>query len=107
MGQLANAMSWQSSKSVVRYLVIHIQLLLQVGFLTSAPAASNDERTEPSITEPLIRNIHPPKFPAHDFPITDFGAVADGKTDSTEAIRKAIEACHKAGGGRVVVPDGE
>ena len=34
------------------------------------------------------------------------GAVADGKADSTEAIRKAIEACNKAGGGRVVVPPG-
>jgi unsaturated rhamnogalacturonyl hydrolase len=107
MGKLATAMNWQSSKLAVRYLVIHIQLLLQVGFLTSAPAASNDERTEPSFAEALIGNIHPPKFPAREFTITDFGAVADGTTDCTDAIRKAIEACHKAGGGRVVVPDGE
>ncbi len=32
--------------------------------------------------------------------------MADGKTDCTDAIRKAIAACAQAGGGRVVVPDG-
>ncbi len=38
------------------------------------------------------------------FPITDFGAVADGVTDNAAAIKKAIAACVDAGGGRVVVP---
>jgi len=54
----------------------------------------------------ILARIKAPKFPARDFPITNFGAVADGKTDSTEAIRKAIAACNSAGGGRVVVPAG-
>ena len=38
--------------------------------------------------------------------ITKYGAVADGKTLATDAIKKAIEECHKKGGGRVVVPAG-
>src|SRR5947209_4417758 len=54
----------------------------------------------------ILARIKPPQFPAHDFKITDYGAVAGGAADSTEAIRKAIEACHAAGGGRVVVPAG-
>ena len=54
----------------------------------------------------ILSRISPPKFPGRDFPITEFGAVADGRTDATGAIRKAIAACHKAGGGRVVVPEG-
>lgn len=54
----------------------------------------------------ILARIKPPKFPARDFNISNFGAVADGRSDSTEAVRKAIEACHNAGGGRVVVPAG-
>jgi polygalacturonase len=54
----------------------------------------------------ILKRISAPRFAKRDFPITKFGAVAGGTTDSTEAIRKAIEACSKAGGGRVVVPAG-
>jgi polygalacturonase len=54
----------------------------------------------------ILARIKPPVFPNRDFRIIDHGAVADGSTDATAAIRKAIEACHAAGGGRVVVPPG-
>jgi polygalacturonase len=54
----------------------------------------------------ILARIKPPKFPARDFPITNYGATPGGTSDSTDAIRKAIEACNKAGGGRVVVPAG-
>lgn len=45
-------------------------------------------------------------FPHNDFPITNFGAQAGGEINNTKAIAAAIEACHQAGGGRVVVPAG-
>ena len=38
--------------------------------------------------------------------IKDYGAVADGKTLCSPAIQSAIDACHQAGGGRVVIPSG-
>lgn len=45
-------------------------------------------------------------YPDRDFKITDFGAVPGGEVDNTKAIAAAIDACNKAGGGRVVVPAG-
>jgi polygalacturonase len=54
----------------------------------------------------ILRNTQPPRFRARDFSITTFGAVPDGTTLATGAIAKAIDACHQAGGGRVVVPAG-
>jgi unsaturated rhamnogalacturonyl hydrolase len=69
---------------------------------TAAVAATTGWADVPAI----LARIKAPEFPARDFPITAYGAVADGATDCTAAIRQAIEACHAAGGGRVVVPAG-
>lgn len=41
-----------------------------------------------------------------DFLITDFGAKVGSQNINTISINKAIEACYKAGGGRVIVPPG-
>jgi polygalacturonase len=55
----------------------------------------------------ILRRIKPPVFPKRDFPLTRFGAVGDGVTDCSDAFRRAIAACNKAGGGRVLVPAGK
>jgi polygalacturonase len=54
----------------------------------------------------ILAGIHAPSFPDRDFRVTDYGARPDGTGDATTAFRKAIEACSRAGGGRVVVPPG-
>jgi polygalacturonase len=54
----------------------------------------------------ILARIKPPKFRKKDYLITKYGAIADGKTLSTEAFRKAIDECSRKGGGRVVVPAG-
>jgi polygalacturonase len=54
----------------------------------------------------ILARIRPPTFPARDFVVTDYGAVTRPEADNTEAIRRAIAACHAAGGGHVVVPAG-
>lgn len=45
-----------------------------------------------------------PSIPAKRFEVTAYGAAGDGRTDSTHAIRHAIEAAASAGGGVVVFP---
>jgi polygalacturonase len=54
----------------------------------------------------IARNVRPPVFADRLFDIMKYGAVPDGKTLATSAIAQAIEACTKAGGGRVLVPAG-
>jgi polygalacturonase len=49
--------------------------------------------------------IRVPLFPNRDYSVTQFGPREGG--DISEAIRKAIAACHEAGGGRVVIPAGQ
>ena len=43
---------------------------------------------------------------AAEFPVTQFGAVADDEAPDTAAIQAAIDACGQAGGGRVLFPTG-
>ena len=54
----------------------------------------------------IIKSIPQTHFLEKDYSITDFGAVADGKTMNTEAFAKTIKACAENGGGRVIVPNG-
>jgi polygalacturonase len=53
----------------------------------------------------ILARIVPPKFAPRDFDITRYGAAA-GSGDNSAAIKRAIDACNAAGGGRVLVPTG-
>ena len=53
-----------------------------------------------------LPKVYQPHFRQASFPITQFGAKGDGITLNTAAINAAIEACHAAGGGTVVIPRG-
>jgi len=68
-------------------------------------SAASEEKGWDMLPEILAR-IVPPTFPDRDFNVTDYGAKGDGVTDCKSAFKKAIAACTKAGGGRVVVPKG-
>jgi polygalacturonase len=63
---------------------------------------------------PKVRNlpcemqpIPEPTFPDQVFDVRNYGGVRDGKTDNTQAFRRAIQLCSQAGGGTVLIPAGE
>jgi polygalacturonase len=76
-------------------------LTLLIGCAQEAPA-----KTGWDLLPNILSRIVPPTLPDRDFPVTDYGAAGDGVTDCKAAFKKAIAACTKAGGGRVVVPQG-
>ena len=52
----------------------------------------------------ILKRIAAPQFPNRTFDIRQHGATTTA--DATAAVRAAIAACARAGGGRVVVPKG-
>jgi polygalacturonase len=83
------------------------------GFVSSAAAvAAGAARRSKAVELPdgvqaVLARIRPPQFPDRMFDIVKYGAVAGAQEDASGAIAKAIDACAKAGGGRVLVPRGE
>jgi polygalacturonase len=55
----------------------------------------------------IVASVRRPRFPRRAFPVTRFGGAGDGTTDCTQAFAAAIAACHRAGGGHVIVPPGQ
>src|SRR5208282_1130485 len=47
-----------------------------------------------------------PVIPTNTVLVTKFGAVGDGKTMNTTAIQKTVDAASAAGGGVVLIPEG-
>ena len=52
-------------------------------------------------------DLQRPVFPDRTFNVVNYGAKCDGTTKNTKAFNKAITACHKAGGGKVLIPEGK
>lgn len=54
----------------------------------------------------LMRQVNPPVFPQADFNALEYGADPQGQRGCRAAIQRAIEVCHRQGGGRVSLPPG-
>ena len=78
--------------------------LLLLAFVVLPPRAVRAESPASNERAAILARIKAPEFAGRDFVIADFGAAPGG--DCTGAIARAIAACHAAGGGRVVVPEG-
>lgn len=84
-----------------------ISLILIIGFSSckTTPKHADIEAGWKNM-EVILSNIKAPIFPNRVFSILDYGATSDGAL-CTKAFRDAIMACNEAGGGRVLVPQGD
>lgn len=83
-------------------------LLLSISACTGKQAAEQATGPDPWLqADTILASIKAPTFPDRDFEVTTYGAIPNDTLDDSEAIRKAIEACNRAGGGRVVLPAGK
>jgi polygalacturonase len=77
---------------------------------TGGDRHSFEDRVEHNLTrlaDTLTRDLKEWKIPDRVFRVKDHGALGDGKTVNTAALQKTIDACSAAGGGTVLVSDGE
>ena len=75
--------------------------------LFAALSGTGAAREWTTLCPAIEREISVPAFPDRTFSIVDYGAVPDDpKALNHGAIGRAIEACHEAGGGRVLIPAG-
>lgn len=85
-----------------KYLMMLAVYSLMVSYFPAIGQYKTVRVKAPFRMEPIKEYI----YPAQDFVITKYGAVKGGEINNTKAIAAAIDACSKAGGGRVVVPEG-
>ena len=85
---------------LLKPMVVVCLCLLTASFTFAADNYKMVKVKAPFPMQPIKVFIYPDK----DFLITDYGAKNGGEVNNTKAIAAAIEACHKSGGGRVVVP---
>lgn len=86
----------------IKYLIRLFVLLLSISFTYASDKYELVKVDAPFAMEPIKVFI----YPQQDFLITAYGAKEGGEVNNSQAIAKAIDACNKAGGGRVVVPAG-
>jgi len=86
-----------------------LALLLSLIFLSFKKSQSSVTQTEVVVKAPFeMPAIKIPDFSnCKEFSIVDFGAVKGNKEKTASAISKAIAKANKAGGGIVVIPEGE
>jgi hypothetical protein len=72
------------------------------------PPKYEDRSEAPHVEPPFdMPELTAPEFPDAVFNIVEYGAKPEDKAANITAFRKAVQACHDAGGGRVLVPVGK
>lgn len=64
-------------------------------------------QTQLDTKEQILSRINVPEFPSQSFNVLDYGAKSDSIFNNKPAFDKAILACKNAGGGKVIIPEGQ
>lgn len=91
-----------------KILLVVLSLLFLACQNQDRPPEQTDEVAEViwDKAQTILDEVVPPVFLDQTFNILDFGAHKGSTDKSTDAIHQAIQACTKAGGGTVLVPEG-
>jgi polygalacturonase len=97
-------------KSIILSFAV-VVTIFEIG-IASSTIPDPPVRIAPIRTPFEMPQLKRPSFPKVTFDIRNYGAVQckwedTEKRKSTEAINKAITACHKSGGGKVLIPKGD
>lgn len=87
-------------------MINRILFFVAIALGTSVMAQTKNEQYYLSNAPFKMPAVEEPQFPDRSFSVKDYGAVGDGQFMNTTAFAKAIDACAKAGGGKVIVPAG-
>ena len=96
-------------KTTLKNLFVFAMALLPVACAQKNEMQKLESVIDEGVYEGLpfeMQQVEQPVFPEYSVNITDFGAVADGKTLNTKAINNAIKDVNSKGGGKVVIPAG-
>lgn len=96
-------------KTTLKNLFVFAMALLPVACAQKNEMQKLESVIDEGVYEGLpfeMQQVEQPVFPEYSVNVTDFGAVADGKTLNTEAINNAIKDVNSKGGGKVVIPAG-
>ncbi|WMI69076.1 glycoside hydrolase family 28 protein [Mangrovimonas sp. YM274] len=96
-----------SFSNLVMFVFVMIVCFFSCGEKKQQTVSSTPEGSPWTAMQKIVAEVKAPSFPEATFNILEYGAVADGTADNTEAFRKAIMECSQKGGGKVVVPSGQ
>jgi len=82
-----------------------LAMMSSIGCAISPAQATTDGLPWPEAAD-IVAHVKLPSIPDKSFQAADYGINGDGKTDNTEAFARAIDAVSTAGGGHLIVGQG-
>lgn len=83
-------------------------VLISAFFINCSAQKGTDVLVHPwKVKKQIEKAVVVPTFANKNYSIVDYGAMSGGVNNNSEAFRKAIAACSKNGGGKVIVPAGK